>query len=599
MGRKKRHTSHRTPDLHRTSPGGPLLQRLVRSYLWPHWRLLLLATFFMGLSAAMTGALAALMKPVIDEIFRAQEKARLWEVSAIVFGAFALRGFSMYLNAVQTNRVGQRIVATAQQQLYAHLIRSDLAFLQANASGQLLARVVGDVQVMRLAVGESLIGLGTNTLTLVTLVGVMFWRDWFLSAVSFIAFPLAIYFVERINRRLRRVWGQTQAETADLSSCIGQTFVAARQVKAYGTETYEEARIGVRIQRLYALSIKSFRIANSITPINEILSGLAIVTVISYGGMQVMAGTSTPGDLFSFITAFLLAYEPIKKLTKINAQIQAGLAAAERVFAVLDTPPGITDAPEAHDLVLAEPTVELRAVSFAYQPGETVLHNVSLMVPAGKTVAFVGPSGAGKSSILNLILRFYDVTDGAVLVGGRDVRAVTLASLRRPFALVSQDVGIFDETIRDNIRYGTPEATDAEVEAAARAAFAHDFITKLPQGYDTLVGEHGTRLSGGQRQRLSIARAMLRNAPILLLDEATSALDSESERAVQAALATLQKGRTTIAIAHRLSTIADADLIYVLEDGHLVESGTHDVLLGQHGLYARLWHLQVSARDSA
>lgn len=575
------------------TPARVLLHRLIRNYLRPHVRLLVRGFLFMGLAAAMTGALAALMQPIIDDVFTARDKARLVEVALAVFAAFALRGVASYLQAVTLNDVGQRIVATAQRDLYRHLIRADLSFLHANASGQLMSRVINDVQVMRLAIGESLAGIGSSALTLVILIAVMFWRDWFLATISFIAFPLAAFFVARIAKRLRRVWGQTQEAIGQLSSLMGQTFSAARQVKAYGTENFEEARTGAMVDQIYRLSVKSFRVANSTGPINELLSGLAIVTVIAYGGTQVMAGNNTPGALFSFITAFLLAYEPIKKLTKLNAQMQAGLAAAERIFSVLDMHPEIKDSPEAKVLDLREASVELDRVDFAYQPDQPVLQDVSIVAPAGKTIALVGPSGAGKSSILNLVLRFYDVGKGAVRVGGQDVREVTLESLRRHFALVSQEVAIFDDSVLANIRYGSEGASDEEVMAAAKAAFAHDFIEALPMGYQTVVGENGTRLSGGQRQRISIARAMLRNAPILLLDEATSALDSESERAVQAALTKLQQGRTTIAIAHRLSTICEADLIYVMEGGQVVEVGNHAELVAKGGLYARLWRLQA------
>lgn len=592
MGSELTQRSKEKPAL--GTPVKVLLRRLVQGYLRPHVPLLASAFAFMALAAAMTGALAMLMQPIIDEVFNAQNESSLVWVAVAVFVSFALRGLASYMQAVQMNDVGQRIVATTQRQLYSHLIRSDLSYLHANASGLLLSRVINDVQVMRLAVGECLAGIGSSFLTLILLVAIMFWRDPLLSAISFIAFPLAAFFVARIAGRLRRVWKQTQEAMGQITAVMGQSFTAARQVKAYGTEGFEEQRIGGLIDHIYRLSVKSFRVSQSTTPVNEMLSGLAIVTVIAYGGMQVMAGHSSPGELFSFITAFLLAYEPIKKLTKLNAQLQAGLAAAERIFSVLDQPPAITDAPDAKELVLSESAVRFEGVTFAYNGKDgPVLNNISLEVPAGKTVALVGPSGAGKSSILNLVLRLYDVQQGRVTLSGQDVRAVTQASLRKCYALVSQEVAIFDDTIRNNIAYGTPQATAAEIEAAAKAAFAHDFITALPQGYDTILGEHGTRLSGGQRQRVSIARAMLRNAPILLLDEATSALDSESERAVQAALNELQKGRTTIAIAHRLSTICEADIIYVMEHGRVVEQGNHAELLAKGGLYARLWRLQA------
>ena len=583
----------------RNTPAKILLGRLIHVYLKPHAGILMSAFFFMMLSAIMTGALAKLMQPIIDEVFSAQSNSVLIIVSVQVFAAFALRGFTSYMQAVQMNDVGQRIVADAQKQLYSHLIRADLSYLHTNASGQLLSRVINDVQVMRLAVGECLAGIGSSTLTLAILIGVMFYQDWMLAAISFVAFPLTALFVARISRRLRRVWTQTQEAIGQVSSTMGQTFTAARQVKAYGTEPFEEGRVGGMVDNIYRLSIKSFRVANSTTPVNELLSGLAIVTVIAYGGSQVMHGHNTAGSLFSFITAFLLAYEPIKKLTKLNAQLQAGLAAAERIFSVLDMKPSIQNAAEAQTLNLVEPSIEFDHVSFAYQADQPVLKDVSIKAQAGQTIALVGPSGAGKSSILNLILRLYDIQSGAIRIAGQDIRTVTLESLRRCFALVSQEVAIFDDTIRANIAYGSADATPEQIEAAAKAAHAHDFILSLPQGYETMVGEHGTRLSGGQRQRISIARAMLRNAPILLLDEATSALDSESERAVQSALTTLQQGRTTIAIAHRLSTIIDADVIYVMENGRVIEQGNHPTLLAQNGLYARLWRLQAGESAAA
>ncbi len=580
-----------------TKPSQPariLLGRLLRDYVRPHLPLLVRAFAFMALAAAMTGALATLMQPVIDDVFNARDKARLFEVTAAVFVAFILRGFGSYMQTILVNDIGQRIVAATQRQLYSHLIRADLSYLHANASGALLSRVINDVQVLRYAVGECLAGIGASAVTLVILIGVMFWRDWVLASIAFTAFPLAAVFVSRVAKRLRRVGTQTQEAVGQISAVMGQSFTAARQVKAYGTEHFEEQRIGGMIDRIYQLSVKAYRVANTTTPVNEILSGLAIVTVIAYGGLQVMAGQGTAGELFSFITAFLLAYEPLKKISKLNGHLQTGLAAAERMFAVLDTPSAITDAPEAKALELREPSVRFEKVTFAYKPEDgPVLRHFNLEVPAGNSVALVGASGAGKSSILNLVLRFYDVQEGAVRVSGQDVRQVTQASLRRNFALVSQEVAIFDDTVRNNIRYGSPEASDADIERAARAAYAHDFIMALPQGYETILGEHGTRLSGGQRQRISIARAMLRNAPILLLDEATSALDSESERAVQAALAKLQKGRTSIIIAHRLSTISDADIICVMDKGEIVEQGRHEDLLAKGGLYARLWRLQA------
>ena len=363
--------------------------------------------------------------------------------------------------------------------------------------------------------------------------------------------------------------------------------------KPMAWKIWKKARAKSVTEDIFELAVKGYRLTALTSPIMELLSSVAIGAVFMYGGWQADQGIITPGSLISFITAFLFAYDPMKRMAKVNAQFQAGLAAAERVFTLLDVEPTIVDKPGARDLDVTDYSVDIEDVVFRYADGTRALDNLSITVPHGKTVAIVGPSGAGKSTIINLIPRFYDVQGGRITVGGLDVRDVTMASLRRQIALVSQETALFDETVRTNIAYGKPDATREEIEAAAEDAFADAFIRTLPQGYDTVVGEHGVKLSGGQRQRIAIARAMLRNAPILLLDEATSALDNESERAVQAALKLLQKGRTTIVVAHRLSTIVDADLIVVLEHGAVVEKGSHEELLAKRGVYARLYGLQA------
>src|SRR4029077_5228473 len=385
------------------------------------------------------------------------------------------------------------------------------------------------------------------------------YQDWILALVSFFVFPLAIHPIVGIGRRIRWVAANTQTEIGQRTTLLSQTFQGARHVKAYGMEAYEERRAAGLFDRLFALVVRAGRTRSRASPMMGTLGGWAIAVVILYGGHQVISGTSTPGALFSFITALLLAYQPLKSLANLNASLQTGLAAAERVFEVLDTEPAIHDMPGARALRVAGGEIRFQKVRFSYVPGAVALDGVSLTVPAGRTVALVGPSGAGKSTILNLIPRFFDVEEGSIAIDGQYVRSVTLASLRGAIALVAQEVSLFDDTVRANISYGRFGAAPDEIEAAARAAAADEFIRELPQGYETLVGENGVRLSGGQRQRIAIARAMLKDAPILLLDEATSALDSESERQVQGALRALMYRRTTLVIAHRLSTVQSAD----------------------------------------
>ena len=571
-----------------------LVARLARDFMRPHVRRIVLAFVLMGLAAGSTAGRAWLMQPVLDRIFVAREGSLLLLIASGALALALVKGLADYGQAVLMTRVGQRVIADVQIALFARLMRADLAYFHANPTGTLISRFTSDAALLRGTAASVLAGIGKDAVTVVFLVGVIFYQDWLLALVSFFVFPLAIRPIVGIGRRIRRVAANTQAEIGQLTTLLNQTFQGARHVKAYGMEQYEERRAARLIERLFALIDRSTRTRSQASPMMETLGGAAIAVVILYGGHQVISGGRTPGALFSFITALLLAYQPLKSLANLNASLQEGLAAAQRIFEVLDVEPTIRDLPSARPLRIAGGEIRFDNVRFGYVPGAVAIDRISLTIPAGHTVALVGPSGAGKSTILNLIPRFFDVDAGGITIDGQDVRSVMLTSLRGAIALVAQEVGLFDDTVRANIAYGRFGASRDEIEAAARAAAADAFIRELPQGYDTLVGEHGILLSGGQRQRIAIARAMLKNAPILLLDEATSALDSEAERQVQSALKTLIRGRTTLVIAHRLSTVQFADLIYVIDRGVLVESGRHQELVSRDGLYARLYAMQLS-----
>lgn len=566
-----------------------LARRLWRDFVSAHMSTLGFALVLMLLAGATTAAMAKLMEPIIDKVFSGGNAAMIWPVALAVMGVFTLRGFATYGHTLLMNKLGQEVVSDIQRRMFAHLIYSDVSFFHGEQSGRLLSRFLTDTALIRTATTEALVGFGKNAFTLVFLIGVMFYQDWKLSLISLFVFPLAAYVVARLSKKLRRVSTHMQQETGELTALLGQAFQGNKHVKAYGMERFEIERIGSAIQRIFDLTYKAYKVSGRAVPLSEMLSGLAIVTIIVYGGYQVMAGVSTAGKLFSFITAFLLAYEPMKRLARLNNIMQMGFAAIDRLYELLDQPPAVGDKPEAREFKTANPAVSIEDVHFRYADGTEALRGLSLVAPAGKTVALVGASGSGKSTLLNLIPRFYDVESGRISVDSIDIRDIRLASLRSQMAFVSQEVAIFNDTIRDNIAYGRPGASEDDIIAAAKDAAAHEFIAELPQGYDTIVGENGVKLSGGQRQRLSIARAFLRNAPILLLDEATSALDSQSERLVQSAIERLQKGKTTIVVAHRLSTIINADMIYVLEQGRVVEQGDHASLLSKNGIYARFY----------
>lgn len=567
-----------------------LAKRVAVVYVKPYWRKLVLAVVLMAIAAAMTALLAYLMQPVLDDVLYGGREDLIIPVSLAVLGTFVVRGITTYWHTIYMNQIGQGVVADIQSDLFNNFTTLDLAFFHSNPSGQLVSRVVNDVGVIRMALGELMTGFGKSAFTLVFLVGVMLYHDWKLTLAAFTVAPFVAVFLVAIGKKLRAVSGSIQDEMASLSDLLSQSFQGVRMVKAYGMEKREQEKISSAVGRVRDLNIKSVQYRNLTTPVNETVIGLIFSAIIIYGGYQVLGGHITAGGLASFLAAFTLAYEPMKKLARLNGNLQMGFGAADRVFALMELRPAVTDRPDAGVLGEQVPEIRFEDVHFIYDGVEDkALRGVSFAARPGKVTALVGPSGGGKSTIINLIPRFYDATEGRILIDGTDARDLTLASLRSRIALVSQDITIFNDTVLENIRYGRADASDEDLIAAARAAAAHDFIESFPAGYQTVVGEDGVKLSGGQRQRIAIARAILKDAPILLLDEATSALDNESEKLVQEALKELEKGRTTIVIAHRLTTVQAADQILVLDRGEIIERGTHSELLGKGGLYARMY----------
>ena len=571
-----------------------LMLRLLQNYVRPHVGRLLWAAGFMAIVAGTTGLNAWMLEPAIDKVFVQRDPGMLILVPLVLVVLACLRGGATFMQSILMHGVGQRIIAETQVKMYRHLISADLSYLQSVHSGQFLSSFLYDAGLLQEAVGRALTGIAKDALTALALGVVMFIQDWRLALIVVLVFPLVGVAIRNLGKRMRKVSTATQEETGKLTSHLSEILEGVRLVKAYGMEAGETERMRVRIEQRLKEIMRGIRTHSAAVPLIDALGGVAVALAISYGGWRAQEGLLSLGEFMSFLAALLMAYQPLKGLASLNTALQAGLAAAQRIFAVLDVAPTINDKPDAKALAVYQGVITYRDVRFSYDDEAAALHGVSLQIAAGSTVALVGPSGSGKTTLMNLLPRFFDANSGQIEIDGQNIQDVTIDSLRAATALVSQDITLFDDTVASNIAYGQPDTTRAQITAAARAAAAHDFITALPLDYDTKVGENGVRLSGGQRQRIAIARAMLKNAPILLLDEATSALDSEAEREVQTALEALKAGRTTLVIAHRLSTVMAADRIYVLESGRVVESGDHGELLAQNGSYARIYRMQFA-----
>ncbi len=574
-------------------------KRVIHTFVMPHRKKIFFAVFFMIIGSLATSFLPYSLKPVFDKIFVSKDGSVLFIVCLSVLSAFIIKGISAYAESVLMNQVGQRIITDIQKKLASHLLYQDLEYFIKTSSGQIISYFTSDVIMMRNAMATTLMGIGKDLFTLIFLLALMFYTDPILSCITFIVFPTAFYPILKLGRKMRKVTHLTQDSQALLSHVLGQIFRNIRVVKSFIMERKENENIEVVLEKIFNLSMKAARTRFASHPIVETVGGIAIVSVIAYGGYEVVHNSRTPGDFMTFIAALLLIYEPIKRLSNLNTNLQEGLAASNRIFDVLDTPIRVEEAESPLVLEKLKGSIDFVDVRFSYTDPQTqnkidVLKGLNFSIQPGETVAFVGPSGSGKSTLLNLIPRFFDACSGEVLIDKHDVKKFSLSFLRDQISIVNQDVHLFDRTVFDNIAYLDRSYAREDVVQAAINAESQDFIQNLPQGYETEIGENGIRLSGGQKQRLSIARAFLKNSPILLLDEATSSLDTESEKKIKTTLNKLMKDRTTIIVAHRLSTVVEADIIHVLDQGVIVETGSHSTLLASNGIYANLWNKQLN-----
>ncbi|MBB4020050.1 subfamily B ATP-binding cassette protein MsbA [Chelatococcus caeni] len=571
----------------------PTLMRLWCEWVRPHWGTLALVLLLIAVVSAATGAYPLLIKEAFNAFEQKNEEALLFG-PILVIVLTAIRGGALWARAVLTNKVVTRVEADMQSALYAHLIDADIAQLGRESPAALTQRFTTDFAFIKEALTRVFTVFLSDLGMVIALVISMLWIDPWLTLAAAVVAPFASLPISRIGRKLRRVATSTQEEIGAMASHVSESLAGVRVAKVFSLEGYLKQRAADAFETVRALKMKAANARAKLDPLLEIGGGVAVAGVLVLIGWRIMRGESTVGDFTGFVAALLMAAQPIRAIGNLNAIVQEAMAALKRYFAVMDEKPTILDRPGARPLAVSSGLVRFENVHFHYRSDVPALEGVDLALPAGRTTALVGRSGSGKSTLMSLVPRLYDVTQGRVTIDGMDVRAATLASLRTNIAVVSQEVVLFDDTVRANIAFGRPGADDAAIEAAAKAAAAHDFIARLPEGYETRVGSAGARLSGGERQRIALARAILKDAPILLLDEATSALDTESEKAVQEALARLMRGRTTIVIAHRLSTVRDADLIVVMDGGRVAETGRHDELVARDGIYAKLYRLQLA-----
>lgn len=584
----------------RSDPASSLgmIWRLLSDYGFARWRRYAVALTLMGFGAGATALAAYLAGDVINQAYVDRNFHAVIQTSLLIMLVFMLRGAAVYGHSVILSRIGNSIVAENQRRLFDKLQQQNLTYFSDRHSSELLARLSTGAGAANSALNLVITAIGRDALTLTALVAVMFVQDPVMSLVAFVIAPPVVFALRKLVRRIRTVAMSQWHGGAQTFETLQETIQGIRLVKSFTLEDQMRSRFHANVARVQGDSNKMARVSNRTGPLVETLAGLAVAVLMVYAGHRVINSGASPGEFFSFMTAFLLAYEPAKRLARLNLDLNVALVGVRILFEIIDAPPTEPADDDRPPLKITSARLEFRDVTFSYRPGEPTIRAMSFVADSGRMTALVGPSGGGKSTVLNLILRFYEVESGVITIDNQDIASVSRRSLRSQISYVGQDVFLFRATVRENIAFGRPGASEADIVAAAKAAHAHDFISALPQGYDTLVGERGLGLSGGERQRVAIARALIKDAPLILLDEATASLDSESEHYVQQAIAELCKGRTTLVIAHRLSTVMHADKILVIEAGQITDSGRHEELLRKGGRYALFYRLQLSHQES-
>lgn len=571
--------------------------RLIQ-YLKPYKFRLCMAAICTALASAGTVVLPWIIKDLVDQVLSEKDAEKLTYIALSVVVIFLFRGFFFYGQSYLISYVGQRVVIDIRREVFKKIQRLSMAFYDKNKTGTIMSYVTNDVSALQSGLVDNIVEMITETVILIASIVAMIYLDWKLFLFSLCTFPVVIMFIDFFGKKIRASGSSIQGATADLTSILQEVVSSARVIKSFVREAYEIDRFEAQNMHNFRAQMKYVKLSATLTPTIEFVAAIGVTMILWFGGNSVIDGDITAGALVAFLTYAVNISNPIKRLSKVIANIQRALAAADRVFDVLDLPELIQNKANAQLLPHVKGNVSFNNVSFAYNTDEPILDNVSFSATPGQVVALVGPSGAGKSTVASLLPRFYDVTGGSIVIDGLDIREVTMESLREQVGIVPQETMLFNGSVYDNILYGRLDATEEEVMAASKAANAHNFITELPNGYDTQLGDRGVNISGGQRQRIAIARAILKNPQILILDEATSALDTESERVVQEALDRLMVGRTSFVIAHRLSTIKNADKILVMEKGKIVEEGNHDELMAKDGLYAHLYQIQYRNKEA-